>query len=160
MTVTSGISLRPAALDDCRRVWEWRNEPSARVMFFNSDEIPYEEHRRWFTTKLGDPDLVFLIVVDPAGEPVGYVRCQLHESVGDVSIALAPLARGRGYGSHALRGASARFFAERPLRSLRALVRRGNGASLRAFERAGFVEHRLTDIDGQPAHELFLERSA
>jgi RimJ/RimL family protein N-acetyltransferase len=160
VTATATVSLRPAGPDDCRQVWEWRNEASARAMFFSSGEIPYDEHRRWFMTKLSDPDLLFVIVVDGAGEPVGYVRCAVHDGAGDVSIALAPAARGRGYGRHALREAAARFFADRPLRRLSARVLPGNAASLRAFQQAGFVEHGLVDVDGQRAHELVLERSA
>jgi RimJ/RimL family protein N-acetyltransferase len=160
MTSTAVVTLRAAGPDDCRHVWELRNEASARAMFFHGDEIPYADHRRWFLAKLHDPDLLFLIVVDDGGRPVGYVRCALQDGVGEVSIALDPAARGRGYGRRALRDSAARFFAERPLRCLRAHVRPGNAASLVAFRNAGFVEHGMTAVDGQPAHELVLERPA
>jgi RimJ/RimL family protein N-acetyltransferase len=158
--VITTVSLRPATPDDCRRVWDWRNDASTRAVAFNADVIPYEQHRRWFETRLTDPDLLFLIIVDGTGEPVGYVRCAVHEGAGEVSIALAPQCRGRGYGTEALREAAARFFAEWPLQRLTARVLSTNVASLRAFEHAGFVERGVTAVDGQPTHELVLERSA
>jgi len=161
MKVTSAVSLRPATAADGDALWHWRNEPSARRMFFNGDPIPLEAHRRWLAAKLGDPALRLLIVVDGAGEAVGYVRCEARGDVGEVSIALAPAARGKGYGTAALREAAARLFAEGTLRALRAYVLPHNAASVRAFERAGFVlRPGVAEVAGHAAHELVRERSS
>ena len=133
------VGLRPAATADCRSVWTWRNEPTARAWSINSEPLPYATHVAWFTAALADPSVRMFIVHDAADGDVGYVRCRIEGDVADMSIGLAPAARGRGYGASALQCAAEQLFAGAGVRGLRALVRPGNTASVRAFERAGFT---------------------
>lgn len=149
------VGVRPAEIGDCRNVWAWRNDPTARAWFFNADDLPYETHVRWFTAALRDPSVRIFIVHDAETGDVGYVRCRIEGNVADVSIGLAPAARGRGYGTSALQRAADRLFSEGVVRGLRALVLPGNGASVRAFERAGFtLQPEPAIVDGVTAHEL------
>ena len=132
------LSLRPASPDDEHLILSWRNDASTRAASFSTAEIAPEEHHRWFIRKLLDPHCA-LLVVEQDGVPVGQVRLdRVAQEVAEISIGLAPEARGRGLGREALRQAV--LDAPRLLfvRSLKASVKRENAASLAAFAAAGF----------------------
>jgi RimJ/RimL family protein N-acetyltransferase len=59
---------------------------------------------------------------------------------GEIHVALAAEARGRGLAARALRAAAERAAGELGLAAVEANVRAGNAPSLRAFARAGFAE--------------------
>jgi L-amino acid N-acyltransferase YncA len=136
---TLGVSLRRATAADARRLWELRNEETVRGVSFSSEPIPFDGHQRWLAARLADATVPIFMVNTPDAEAAGYVR---FDAVGDelqVSIALAPEARGRGLGSAALRAAVGALRAGGLHRPLVALVRGDNPRSLGAFLRAGFV---------------------
>jgi len=149
------VGLRAAGAGDCRNVWSWRNDPGTRAWSLNAEPLPYEPHVRWFTAALSDPSIRIFVVHDADEGDIGYVRFRIDGDVADVSIGLAPAARGRGYGTAALERAAERLFAEGRVRGLRALVLPGNAASARAFERAGFtLQPQPVTVDGVTVHEL------
>ena len=107
------IALRAAVADDARRVWEWRNEAAARAASFDSREIPFEDHARWFAQRMTDPAFRMLIGLDDAGTPFGYARFVRADDEAEISVAWAAGHRGRGLGTALIRGASRRIMAER-----------------------------------------------
>jgi RimJ/RimL family protein N-acetyltransferase len=133
------VTLRPATMEDEDQLLEWRNEPSTRAASLTTDEIAPAEHRRWLERKLADPNCAILIVEED-GQAVGQVRLdQVEPEVGEVSIGLAPDARGRGIGTKALTLAAGSARSRLGLKTLRALVRSDNLASISAFQGAGFA---------------------
>jgi len=48
------LVLRRVEEADCSLLWEWANEPEVRSASFSSTPIAWDEHREWFTKKLGD----------------------------------------------------------------------------------------------------------
>lgn len=155
------VRVRPAGADDCRHFWEWRNHPSARLVAFDQTPIPYDAHAPWFARKLHDPAARMLVVVGPEGRDIGYVRCDIAEGIGEISVGLAAEEQGKGYGPLALRAAAGWLLGDRGLQRLRAYVRPGNERSHRAFERAGFVSSGdRVAVRGQDVHELVFERSS
>lgn len=139
------VGLRPAREMDALAIWEWRNEPVARLVSFSSEPIPYESHERWFRARLADPATRLLIAVDPGGAEIGYVRFAVVGDEAEIGVGLAPSARGRGYGRRVIRGACDELLATSPVRSVLARVKPENEASLRAFRAAGFVERGRDD---------------
>ena len=83
------------------------------------------------------------IIEDGGGRSAGFLRYERRGSGAEVSIALAARARGRGLGTAALKVGAARAFAELKVRRIVAIIREENGASLKAFERAGFIPAAL-----------------
>jgi UDP-2,4-diacetamido-2,4,6-trideoxy-beta-L-altropyranose hydrolase len=148
------VRLRPAAPEDCRLVWEWANEPTVRAASFNPGPIPWGAHREWFAGKLVDDNCLFFIVEGADGGPVGQVRCDLGDGQATLSIGLTPAARGKGYGTWAVRRACEHTYRTGRARSVLALVRVENAASRRAFLRAGFVEEGETVVRGCRAYRL------
>jgi RimJ/RimL family protein N-acetyltransferase len=132
------LDIRRARPADEDLVLAWRNEASARAASVNTEEIAPEDHHAWFARKLGDPDCV-LLILEEDGDPIGQVRLdRVNTDLAELSIVLAPPARGRGLGGEALR----RTVIDAPrllgIRDIRALVRRENAASLAVFGAAGF----------------------
>jgi RimJ/RimL family protein N-acetyltransferase len=133
------VSLRPATAADARRLWELRNEASVRRVSFSSEPIPFERHQRWLSARLDDAAAPIFMVSAPDAADVGYVRFDAAAGELQVSVALAPRARGHGLGPAALRAAVSAVRAAGRREPVVALVRPGNPQSLGAFLRAGFV---------------------
>lgn len=136
----AAIGVRAAHRGDDAMVWRWRNDPATRAASFDDAEVRWHEHQRWFADALGRLDRHLLIVLD-AGTPVGVVRYDREDDGWwQVSINLAPDARGRGIAAAALEE-GLRWLVERErVTGVRALARPDNEASLRLFVRAGFDE--------------------
>ena len=67
------IALRPAREEDCRRVFEWANDPVTRAASFRSAPIPFADHERWYGDSLRG-ERRHLRIAEVAGEAVGLVR--------------------------------------------------------------------------------------
>jgi RimJ/RimL family protein N-acetyltransferase len=87
---------------------------------------------------LARPDRRLWIVL-AAGRPVGALRLDLAGRRGEVSIHLAPGARGRGLGTAALRALEPLARDDLGVNRLTASVKADNPASLGAFARAGYA---------------------
>jgi RimJ/RimL family protein N-acetyltransferase len=131
------VRLRPATAADADLLLAWRNDPATRAASFGSEEIPRDAHLRWLARKLEDENCA-LLVIEIAGAPVGQLRLERDGDTAEVHIALAPAARGRSIGRHALRTAVAEARSLLGVSRITANVKPENEASLRAFEAAGF----------------------
>jgi RimJ/RimL family protein N-acetyltransferase len=132
------LSLRQARPDDEDRLRRWRNEAATQAASFTSAEVSVDEHQRWFARKLQDPDCV-LLIVEVDGHPAGQVRLdRLNPDVAEISVGLAPEARGRGLGREAIRRAVREAPRLLHVKEIAARVKPDNRASLSAFVAAGF----------------------
>jgi RimJ/RimL family protein N-acetyltransferase len=132
------LSLRPATEADAERLREWRNDPEARAASRNTAEVGSEEHATWLTAALADPDRK-LLICELDGEPIGQARFdRLGENRYEISIALAPMARGRGLSSRLISLAIEQLRESHPDAEVEAHVREDNTRSLAAFRHAGF----------------------
>jgi RimJ/RimL family protein N-acetyltransferase len=133
------VSVRPAAEADSVAIWSWRNDPVTRSVSVHTAEIPWADHERWFGGVLVDPDRL-LLVGAVEGEPIGVVRFDRQEGEGrwEVSINLAPAARGRGLAVPLLRAGREWLGEREKVSEVTALVRDDNAASQRTFRGAGY----------------------
>ena len=152
--------LRDVHDDDCRRLWEWATDPDVRAVSFSSTPIPWEHHRQWFYAKLRDPRCLFHIATDSADVPVGQVRYDREGDQAVISVSLDRQQRNRGYGSLLLRLSAQRVFATTALTLIHAYIKPENLASIRAFEKAGYTHAGTTNMTGQPAVHLTVEKSS
>jgi UDP-2,4-diacetamido-2,4,6-trideoxy-beta-L-altropyranose hydrolase len=134
----SELTLRPARADDSRNVWLWRNDYSTRSFSQTADPITWEDHKSWWDAALGSHDR-YLLIAETDGPPIAVVRFdQMSEGGAEVSINVAPSARGSGLGGRILAEACRTFMAKRGAMPLHATIRRDNRASRRIFEGLGF----------------------
>lgn len=137
--LAAAITLRFARPDDCDAMHEWRNSPDIRARSNDPRPIPIDEHRRWYRTKLNDPDCV-LLVGELAGKPIGVLRYDLRRDQAVVSIFLVPGWTGRGLGRKLLGLGSEWLRQHRPATKLIvAEILQDNEASERAFRAAGYA---------------------
>jgi len=141
----SQVTLRPARDDDSASLLAWRNDPDAVRFSVSGRAVTAEEHQRWFSRVVDDPERTRLWIAEQQDEPVGQVRIDINAGVGTVSIAVDPGHRGRGVGTAMLRALTETVNAGGAPRHLIALVRSDNTASLHAFEAATF--HRVAGGD-------------
>jgi spore coat polysaccharide biosynthesis predicted glycosyltransferase SpsG/RimJ/RimL family protein N-acetyltransferase len=139
---TPPLRVRPASGADAAELLEWRNDPQTRASSRMQDQISWAEHSAWLARVLALPDRHLLVVEDHAAQPVGSVRwdgSSADRAAWEVSIVLAPHARGRGWGGEVLRSGTAELAeAEPEARVLVAHVHESNAASVRLFEEAGY----------------------
>lgn len=131
------MNLRKAKDSDSELLFQWANEPETRKYSLNNRQITPEEHRKWFRDKLADPNCHILIGSDN-GKLIGVVRFQVENGAATVSVSVDKDCRGKGYGT-ALIEQGIRYMRTVGVDSFLALVRQGNGVSVKAFKRAGFL---------------------
>jgi len=152
------ISLRVARKGDCRLLWQWRNDPRVRRSSFSTGMVRWDEHVKWFESKLNDSQCVIYIAMTKSRVPIGQVRYDLRGNHAAVSVSLDQQFRGKGYGSSVLRLASQKLLKARSVRFIHAYVKRGNKASVAAFAKAGYKRKGTTKFHGYAATHLLLDR--
>ena len=150
------IAIRPVTSDDCRTVWEWSNDPIVRTASFQSLPIPWERHEQWFRDKLADRHCRYFMVVDE-GRPVGQMRFELADGEAEVHIDVSASERSRGKGTEALRLGCGMLRAEGFGRRVVARIKPDNLASIRLFERVGFVRAGRVLVGSDVAERMVLE---
>ena len=152
------ISLRPAAQDDCQRLWDWRNEADTREASLNTQVIPYEDHEKWFSRKLRAQDTQIFILVDADGHGVGYVRFNIEGDEAEISVSVDKGERGKGYGAEAIRLGSEQLLIPGSVNRVIAYIKENNPASIAAFQRAGYDPMGLKEIAGTTARVMTYRR--
>ena len=150
------MTLRNAVLSDCKRIWQWINDPLVRSVSFSPEPIPLERHMEWFSSALNDPTLVYLIALDNNARPVGQARFKLEAGEAVISVLVDPKCWGRSRGSLLIRDATEKLFAETGTEKVKAFIKTGNEVSKKAFTRAGYMEHGLVEYSGETAY-LFIK---
>lgn len=131
------VTLRPATSDDAAQLLVWRNDPTTRAMSITDGEVSPSDHAAWLGKTLGSADRK-LFVAESGGQAIGQIR--LDRAAGatwEISITVAPNARGKGFSPAMLRAA------ETPAKELGgkrlvAVIKKGNESSVRAFKGAGY----------------------
>jgi spore coat polysaccharide biosynthesis predicted glycosyltransferase SpsG/ribosomal protein S18 acetylase RimI-like enzyme len=136
--------VREASNADAALLLGWRNDPETRAWSRTTDPVSPADHQAWLARGLRNPDRR-LLIAEQDRKPVGTVRFDRDGRHWEVSITLAPEARGRKLAVPVL------LAAERvlePRTTVRACVHRDNGASRALFRRAGYQEEDT--LDGGP----------
>jgi L-amino acid N-acyltransferase YncA len=138
------INLRAARPDDDAMLWLWRNELSTRAHSRTTAPVIWPVHQAWWKRATESADQRFLIA-EADGRAVGMLRFgKVGAGEFEVSINLAPWARGLGLGERILDQGCRTFRAQIGPSPLVASIHRGNSASRRIFERVGFAR-----VEGQ-----------
>ncbi|WP_096704056.1 GNAT family N-acetyltransferase [Magnetospirillum sp. 15-1] len=133
------MEFRRAESGDAPDLLVWRNDPATIASSLTGAAVEEAVHFAWIARVLASPDYI-LLMAEQAGEKLGMVRFDREDDgAWEVSINLAPSARGRGLAADVLAGSIAAAFPGDGRPELVAQVRRTNPASWRIFLRCGFV---------------------
>ncbi len=150
--------LRLTRAEDCHLLWEWANDPMVRAASFSSEPIPWDRHVQWFKSRLADPNCLLFVATTNDGAPIGQLRYDLKQAEAVISISLDARFRHQGYGSQLIVAASQRVFDLSNTKVIYAYIKADNGASQRAFEKAGFSHAESVTVGKHQAHRLRLEK--
>lgn len=158
------LTFRPVAAEDCRRIYDWANDPVLRTYSFRTPApIPYPDHQRWFADTLaGIKRQQYIAIHD--GLPVGHVRFEKnHLGETEISVYLAPAARGRHLSAPLLNEGTRYHLQQHPADAaspITAWVRSENAPSLAAFRAAGWLEDPTPSTYlTHPAHHFTAPRT-
>ncbi len=135
----SAARVLPAAGEDCRCLFEWRNHPDIRRFMFNSEPIEWAQHQNWFVRQLASPDFTMLLYW-PDDTAQGYAGFK-HLGGGryEWGFYLAPgCPRSSGHGLRLGRLALQYAFAQLQAREVLGQVLPHNAASLALHGKLGF----------------------
>jgi len=145
---------------DCRMLWVWNNDPKVREMAFHSNPISWDYYQAWFKDKLTDPNYVIYIVLNEEEVPVGEARFDFSgQSQAEISIMIANPWRQKGYGKEVILSGVEKVFASTSIHTLHAYIKPENTASLKSFEKAGFVNLGPRQIKEFPAIHFSLKKN-
>ena len=133
--------IREAIEEDYKVVFEWRNDPLSREMFFESTPIAIDAHRSWFFDALQNK-MLKLYIGEINQMPVGIVRFDLKKKnkEAEVSINVSPSMRGKGLGKELLISSIDNIEIVLDVK-LFARVKIKNMASVNIFQSAGFLAY-------------------
>ena len=148
--------LRPVHKKDCRLIWQWANDFHVRAASFSSEPILWEEHVKWFESKLNDPSCIFYISLNSKNVPIGQVRYDVEGNKTIVSLSIDRKYRGKGYGSIMLWLSAQKLFNASDVRVIHAYVKQSNESSIRVFVKTGFKNIGKEQVlDYQATHLIF-----
>ncbi|WP_051226922.1 GNAT family N-acetyltransferase [Butyrivibrio sp. MC2013] len=139
-----GFGLRPAVMEDARLLYDWRNDEDTRRFSFNKEPIRYEDHLKWLEKKLGQDDCLILIFSDNEGD-AGQVRYDICDGIALMSYSIDKDRRGRGYAGIMLEMAATLLRRKYGDVTVKAEVLPGNAASVRVFQKLGYLMEREDD---------------
>ena len=143
------VELGPLRDEDSDALFRWINDRETVVLSAVYRPVPRPDHDAWFGTVRARKDVEIYAIRTRAGRLVG--SCQLHSidrdrGTAELQIRIGePDARGRGYGTEAVRLLLRRAFDGLGLSRVRLHVFETNEPALATYRRCGFVETRRRD---------------
>lgn len=135
------VELRAAHKEDMQKIFEWRNHPGTRKFIFDSRELSFEEHKKWYE-KVLQSQTSFLLIGHRGSQELGVLRfdVDLETQEALVSVYLVPGIKGEGLG---LLKAGTRWLKKNvsSVKKIKAEIMPGNRASEWAFTEAGYTLH-------------------
>lgn len=134
------FEIKLATINDMKDVFDLSNDELVRANSFNQEKIEWKNHQIWFKKKLNDQNCIFYIIRDSEQNLVSQSRFdKISSTECDISISVAPLFRGKGYGAKILKLASEKITSEQGVKKINAYVKIVNEASKIIFEKAGYI---------------------
>jgi len=128
------IKVRPCEAHDCDLLFRWVNRVEVRKNAVNPGPILYEDHQKWFHSKLNSSK-TFIYITEFDGKPVGQVRYDLNGDHWLIDYFIEEQYRGLGLGKAILQ----KTMQLNNMKKLKAIVKQENLASEKAFLSLGFL---------------------
>lgn len=129
------IKIKKASIKDSSFFYELRNEKSARKNFFNTKNIKYNDHLKWYKKKIKKKNSIFLVALSNNSEKIGTVRYKTNKIFTDISINISKKFRNLGFGSKIIKE-SEKFLKKKAIIISR--IKSNNKSSLKIFKRNNY----------------------
>lgn len=148
------LNSRKATLKDCKKYYDWANDPKTRLQSYNSDVIPYDSHEKWFSSRIDDKNSR-LYIISLFNEDIGQIRFQLQKNEATISYSLDQNHRGKRL-SNLLLKKGIELIKEEFDDSLKIIgfVKNDNIASLKAFRNLNFSESKALEVENSMKFEI------
>jgi len=134
------LLIRKATINDLVTYFNWANDKDVRNNAVNTQMIEYKDHVNWFNQKISAEDS-FLFIFEKKNKPVGQVRFDKKNSSFFIDFSIDKKYRGKGFSRIILKKGIEKLVNEIDSKkniSLTALVKYGNIASVKTFEKMDF----------------------
>jgi RimJ/RimL family protein N-acetyltransferase len=147
------ITFRKANENDMMLYFNWTNEASVRENSYQSEPILLENHRHWFLKKINDANCFMLVFENHIGTAIGQVRIQKQDkNTAVIGISNDVNHRGKGYANSMIQMASDAFLEENPETIISAFIKIENKASVKAFQKAGYILDVVIEYESYPSY--------
>ena len=145
----ANVILRRADSRDSKLLFDLRNDPITREQSLQSYEVKWEDHESWFTSSLVNSNRQIYIAT--AGEKiVGMARADRHCHTPQIELswAVLPNERGKGYGKSIVQSAAALYLNQK----VTARIKTSNLGSIAIAEAVGY--QLVSEVDGVGQWEI------
>lgn len=129
------IKIKKASVKDANFFYELRNEKGAKKNFFNTKNIKYNDHLKWYKKKLKKKNVVFLVALINNSQKIGTVRYETEKIFTNISINISKKFRNFGFGSKIIKK-SEKFLKKKLIIISR--IKNNNKASIKIFKRNNY----------------------
>jgi RimJ/RimL family protein N-acetyltransferase len=139
--IQHSIQLRKANLEDIQTTFNWATNEEVRKYSFNKSTILFDEHKKWFESKLIDPNC-FYYIMNLGTNMLGSIRVDFdfEKEVGIISYLISPDFHGKGFGKILLEKIEDELLKDinSSTITLTGLVLEENKASIKIFEKLNY----------------------
>ena len=137
-------------------MFDWSNDDLVRQNSFNSEKLIFQNHDKWFSDKLKDDKHLFLIAM-VNNQEAGLVRYSIEETHAVVGISISESFRGKQLAVGFLVESAKQYFKTNAL-PIFAYIKKDNIASIKSFEKAGYVYLKDAEVNGHDSKVYHLEK--
>ncbi len=153
------LQFRLASINDAYIYYNWANDSEVREQSFTSDKIDFNDHEKWFKTKLNDKTCYMFIFQNEENENIGQVRIQEQDGKNAIiGISIDKFFRGYGYAKEMLINACEFYFKSNVSVIIHAYIKKNNLSSQSAFKKAGFQNSGTVYFEGYESVHYILKK--
>lgn len=130
------VYLRNVTESDLELIFNWANEEAVRKNSFSKEDISYEQHKQWFTNKMKNKDMFYILKQEDA--VIGQVRVEKIDIGLLISYSIDVKKRGKGYGKIIVQLLEKELLKYRINEKIIGYVKESNVASVKIFMDLGY----------------------
>lgn len=139
--------IRLACIDDLETYFLWINDKHVRINSFNTKKVNFGIHRKWFLEKINSNQSC-LLVLEKNNKAIGQIRFDDNETYTLIDYSITFEYRKKGFGDLLLKLGTDFYIKNRINRKIKiitAIVKQTNIASIKIFEKNGYVKYYDND---------------
>ena len=152
--ISEKIHFRFAKETDVDVYYKWTNDPAVRINSYNQSEVTYENHVKWFHSKLASQNCFMYYFLNEENIPIGQIRIEKGEKETVIGISIDSTQRGKGLASRMLKMASEDYLKKHTLEVITAYIKVENTSSYQSFIKAGYGNEELVTEQGSKSYKL------